>query len=571
MNKRKVTAASRLERGSFGHLPPEALFDGILLNGVFEKDVADAYVPLHLIDDEEVPVDEDHVLELADQIGQRAELTGDRGQLEHIFLGHIPGLKKFVIIDGFHRVPALALASQPDALSRIKLNSSWEEVTDLRIQTARPHRTVKFSRVVTWIEDIWGRTEWADKISAVQAFGLEQSAAVTPGQKLNLSIDEVNEIRRWVKGKCELWKSSPSTILDNLSTASAADPYLVRTVRGGDQAGPGSVNPAQLKAIVQALPFRFDLQQLAANSVSGRRLSAEDAGSLAWAIAPAEDINEAQAIIEEKLRGPTRSPIRKVSRRKFRSVFPGISGIERPKSASKELLEKYFIDEIELAYAALEVAVLRARYIPPPIGIQDNTRFLPPLKSTEHVKLPDHNTDAVWPEDKIEAIANYLEMQNSNLEDQVSNIFKLDRSISSSVLDAAKARLIFDLHDGALKHVPIDDKNHINRLLAKIIEDEIKVRNLAHLTPLASGSEPGAATLFYEFSDIPPLLVSKPDYLDTIRRILPDFNTQEKRCLILSTYFNLSIQAICRVLGKDTNDVESALVKVGRTILQEVK
>lgn len=582
MTSRGLKDVYRQEIGLAEQLPAETLFEAIQLNGIFEKGVADAYVPLYLIDDEEVAVDELHVQELAEQIRDRANTTGERGQLEHIFLGHIPGLNRLVIIDGFHRVAALAIANHKDALARILLNTTWEEVTDLRIETAREHKSVSFSREIAWIEYIWARTAWADKISAVQAFGLEQSTASTPGAYLKVTPEEVAAIKKWVQTKSGLWKLKASTIFNHLALASAADPNLSKLVRGGKGTwGTGAINQEQFRAIVSVLSGNFPLQQVAYEAVRKHRLTAEEASSLAWKIALTDSPEEADREVLNYLQSKSSPPKSKShpEPRPHGEIYyspprPKVTGSILPSHSlpSQELLKKFFIDELELAHAALVVAVLRGRYTAPP-SIDDGARprLLPVLNTAGQHSTIIGTQNESWSDDKITRLENYFEGLRAQLIEQVSAGSRLDKEAAHSVVVTAVSRLLQDIREGGLRYVQFDDQTQINKVLARCIRDETRLhetRNSAMPSDRLRYENQNLVQLFAE--DMPEAQVTQKVLIDIIRNNLPKLSQIERRILMLSTFFDLSAFAISQVLGQKVEIVEPALVRVSRKIREEV-
>lgn len=97
----------------------------------------EAYVPLTLIDTNEVPVNQMHVGDLARSMRLEASKTGlGTGQLVPVLLAHLSGLLLLSIIDGYHRVSARVLNGENDVYSTIKPDCTPDDVTDTRILSA---------------------------------------------------------------------------------------------------------------------------------------------------------------------------------------------------------------------------------------------------------------------------------------------------------------------------------------------------------------------------------------------------------------------------------------------------
>ena len=196
--------------------------------GLFE-----AYVPLDLINQQDVAVDNAHVLELAESMRNQSKIHGT-GQLSPVLLGLYLGQEKYEIIDGFHRIPAIKLAGSEFVYATIKPDCTREDIIDLRIVSASSHNKVKFSRIIEWVKEAWETTPWANNINVYSAFIINVinnrgTGHWKDGNELN--DEDVRDIKEWVQRKCEQWDINPRFVGQYLKTAHAADPELVKVAR----------------------------------------------------------------------------------------------------------------------------------------------------------------------------------------------------------------------------------------------------------------------------------------------------------------------------------------------------
>jgi len=258
-----------------------------------------AMVPVDLVYMQDVPVDEEHVKDLAASIKKEAETKGGHGQLSPVSLAEIVEFGQFPIMDGFHRTPAVKLLGRESVYGTLRPNSSWEDVIDHRILAATTHRSVRFSRVVEWVEEAWRMTPWSRRVGSVSAFTLAHSRTST-GERLGLAPEEVKEIKNWVNKKCDFWRLSPFTIYNNLSIARAADPELVHEARERRQGRTlEALTPMHLSVVTKALPYDFEKQRLLADIAKKHAMTVPKTRAAAQIISEAKTIEEAVIIAEE--------------------------------------------------------------------------------------------------------------------------------------------------------------------------------------------------------------------------------------------------------------------------------
>lgn len=276
----------------------EDIFDQVEIVGEREGGLIECYVPIRLICTEDVPVNDEHVTQLASSIEDEASKSvNGTGQLTPVLLGKIEDESQLRIIDGFHRTAALKNAGVEKIYATVK-ESTWDEVIDLRILTARTHKVVQFARIVEWVNDSWNRTPWSDRLDATQAFVLYNDHNVT-GRRSGISTEEASEVREWVKNKCIQWKVSSTSIYDHLSVASVADPQLVNEARSSSRGDLlEHITPGHLKVIAKKLPYKFDIQRLVASTATARNLSIPETRSVVSKVSKCETFDEARAKIE---------------------------------------------------------------------------------------------------------------------------------------------------------------------------------------------------------------------------------------------------------------------------------
>jgi hypothetical protein len=257
--------------------------------GEREGGLLECHVPLEFIQTEDVAVDNEHVNELAQSMIDEQERVNGTGQLTPLLLGYI-------VIDGFHRAKALKIANVDLAYATVR-QSTLEEIIDLRILTARMHKSVQFARIIEWVNDSWNHSAWQHQISVGQAFALHRTHST--GKQLGVA-EEAPDIKAWVDKKCEQWQISAATIFNNLSLASIADPTLVqeaRVSRGGRNLL--YLTPGHLKVIAQQMPNQFPKQRLVADLAKQHNLRIPETRSIAKLVADAQNVAEAREILDD--------------------------------------------------------------------------------------------------------------------------------------------------------------------------------------------------------------------------------------------------------------------------------
>lgn len=239
-------------------------------------------VPVNMIVQEEVVIDENHAKSLAESMkgprGQISPMTVRARLLEDTYDIH------YDVIDGFHRAAGLMLIKRDTAKCVVVYGCSDEELFDLRVLAANSVRSVQFARVAKWMQNSFKNSEWADKgLSLSQIFRI--AVANSSRSNLGISPKEAKRAKEWVAEKTKKWNKPIGTIYQDIRSVEQAAPDIVAQVRigGGGHEGKGILSPARFKAIVAHLAYEenFDLQRKVVKAVVDHNILAEEAGILA--------------------------------------------------------------------------------------------------------------------------------------------------------------------------------------------------------------------------------------------------------------------------------------------------
>ena len=562
---------------------PNNLLESISVLNRREGGLIEAFVPISLVYQEDVPVDKAHVRELADSISKEAKNSSRTGQLSPVLLAEVPDFNMFPIIDGFHRVPALEMVGQTEVFATIRPNSTWEEIIDLRILAAITHKSVKFSRLIEWVEEAWKRSQWSDRVSAIQAFTIGYEGFKSKGKKLDIDEEEVEEIKRWTQEKSEQWHISTATVYSHLAVARLADPALVKEARERKSGHVlEAVTPAHLGVIVKALPYRFDMQRLAAETAKENALTIPRTRALAFTIAKAESLEEAREIINSEswktidpVYGKTRT--RELKRQKKKSQESiGITDKEH-----QELIEKFFESEIEVARLTIENAILSGRYSPHQKKEENGNNIFNDFVLSSALKItykPRNTNNGQWSEDDISSFVSRIDPLKPRLTNYLYRRYGLNSFDAEDIIQNAAIRIILALRNGGLSHRAMEDPLWMDKIIFRsvsleAIENYRRIhgrrgqrpsdRSIEELNQVGSIDNIGHKKLSYEesgFDEVENEIVS--EYLDFVKETLPLLGDEERRALILRAFFNMSAGDIAVIMGKNTNVVNSALSHV---------
>lgn len=248
-------------------------------------------------------VDDGHVVDLGDNIFGTSDTPG-MGQISPINVGvFLEGNIVYRPTDGFHRTEAFISKGMSGIDAIVMYGISMEELYDLRILAANSVKSTKYARIAEWMQKSFQETKWhvEKDLSLLQAFSLEVQD--TKGIRLQLTPEEAEELKYWVRLKAQCWGKKASSIYQDLVVIDRADPDLVRQVRvggGGNRvARDKRINPQRLKQIVTELPNDYDMQQIAANIVKEKDLVTSETSFVSKALAQFKEEKEMFEIIEQ--------------------------------------------------------------------------------------------------------------------------------------------------------------------------------------------------------------------------------------------------------------------------------
>jgi hypothetical protein len=285
---------------SFNHdqLPSIPLLGQTEILAVRDGGLVDCLVPAELIDYEEVPVKEEWAEALAGQMQEKAARMGGTGQETPIQAGYIDGEGLFKIKDGFHRDAALRLLGVDNIYTTVS-HTTWNDLYDDRIFTAKDHAHVRFSRVVQWIREVWEHSGLSDQMTVEQAVLLYRFG--TNGSKLGIDPLNVNAAKVWVQRKERQWGMAAMTFHGYLAVAANVNPTLVHSTRE-KRSGHVLEAPTQniLKVLSDTIPGEdnFGLQDLVVTTAISRNLKGPEVKALSLSVA-GKDLNSAQEFIED--------------------------------------------------------------------------------------------------------------------------------------------------------------------------------------------------------------------------------------------------------------------------------
>jgi hypothetical protein len=265
---------------------------------IHERDggLIECYVPMDLIDHEEVAVRGEWAQSLALQMREYSDIHGGTGQKQTIGLGMILGESKLKIVDGFHRDAALHINGAPEVYASAQ-QTDWDGLYDDRIILAKDHTQVRFTRVVEWMRECWQYSGYPDQMSIVQA--LLQYRFQTSGKKLDINPEMVKATSEWVARKEAKWGIAAMTMRNYLQIAEHVDPTLVHTTR---EKTSSHVLEAPTQAIVQLfcdiLPDNYDLQNLVMETAMARNLKGPEVRTICNAVKD-KTFGEAEHTIKE--------------------------------------------------------------------------------------------------------------------------------------------------------------------------------------------------------------------------------------------------------------------------------
>jgi hypothetical protein len=472
-----ISPVSETLRGGEATAPESTAYNELLAKitilGERPGGLIDAMVPSELICREDVPVDAEHVAELAASIKAESEKGEGTGQLSPILLGEVEGYDQFLIIDGFHRDGALHELGEKEIFTTIRKGSTLEEVVDLRILTANTHSSVNFARVVEWISDAWIRGPWVNKLSVVQAFSLTNSKS--SGKIIGLSPEEAAEVKAWVVDKCEKWRMSPSTVHINLVTAELADPELVKEARrrvGGHSLE--TVTPQHLGVIAKGFPRMYPWQRLVVRIAKDHNMNILSTRAVVEALKVAESYQEAVAIAKvtdwASIK-PAYSPSRK--RELDRENRDDSTRDTLDTHWVQSMAHKLVVTELRLARISLDALVLRGRYAAVDPNRPDHPELIVAKSSEAEIDDLIRHVDIGK---NVDGFLDGTERLTSRLVGGLQSKYKLREKASKDILRQASLHIVSDMENGDLRFVELTKDSMIHDVLVATIREELTRR-----------------------------------------------------------------------------------------------
>jgi RNA polymerase sigma factor (sigma-70 family) len=572
----------KLVGSEIGMAERDSLIDQVQIINEREGGLIEAYVPVDLVNQEEVAVDQAHVIELADSIKQQSKTHEITGQLSPVLLGQLTDQDKFVILDGFHRVPAVKLAGSEIVYATIKTNCTPEDVIDLRIVAANSHKKVKFARIVDWIDEAWQTTPWADRANVSQAFVMTflNSAGTGKGKAGNgLTKEDVQEIRGWVRAKCEQWDVNPGSVDRYLRTARQADPELVKSARERNSGHKlEAVTPKHLDSIVRHLPNEYMFQEIVARAAVANNLTVPQTQSLALAVAKAKTYEEMDSAIDSKIWERMSSAAKSLAGKRYKEIDP-----TRPETYVATLVDKFFDDQIEIVEGLIENAILKGTYKPKietaPKRIND-LLLLSEVEVEEVVQELPADQAVKWSPDRLSDSADKVARMQPFLSKMIRRQFPFNEDDAEDIISVATMRFLDRVNDGRLPE-QYSEEHSLRRLMANFVTyaaiDEVRrVRGRngqkPHQVSIHKEDDEGRSLEDvlgtednFELSD-----EAKPqaDNQEFIKNLLPFLGERQRRVLIMKAHFELTAAEIADILGTTEASVAQSFVTLKRKAIK---
>ncbi|MFY9227762.1 MAG: ParB N-terminal domain-containing protein [Candidatus Microsaccharimonas sp.] len=432
-----------------------------------EGGLVEAMVPVELIDQTEVPVDDNHVQELIDSM-LIEELKGTvNGQLTPVLLAQVIGKEKLSIIDGFHRSAATERRGSQTVYGTIMPPMTEDEVMDLRILTATSHKTVSFARMYEWVSDSWTKTPWADRVTAAQAFNLASNKKMN-GRYLGLSSEETAAIREWASDKCNRWGTVPTTIRKVMTTAQNADPDLMRQARTRSSGHElKTITPDHLTVISTVFPGRFAEQRIIADMATSQNLTIADTKVVLEMIKDIPDIEQIRSTIEitdwsalvgRKPRSETES--KETEMKSFGVAFN-----------SQSLNRKFMLAELHIGRLTLDNMVLRGEFAASPLHDPRTPSFSLDVSHSADLR---GTLEPVSGAEQSDAIADRIDALMPRLTEVLTRN-GLNNAQAAHATRSIGQRLSRDIEEGVLQFASLTKVSTLDGLIKAAISEEVNL------------------------------------------------------------------------------------------------
>jgi len=496
-----------------------------------EGGIVEAMVPVGLIDQTEVPVDERHVTELVESMTEKELLGIDNGQLTPILLAPVIGKEKLSIIDGFHRSAATERRGSMVVYATVMPPMTEEDVMDLRILTATSHKNVSFARMYKWVSESWSKTSWAAKgITDAQAFNLASNKKMN-GRYLGLTAEETADIREWAQDKCVRWGTVPTSIQKVMNTAQIADPDLMnqaRTRSSGHELK--FITPDHLSTIAKAFPRRYGEQRVIADMATSKNLSINDVKVVLEVLKGITTVDQLRSAIDviDWSEIFTKKPTQKATE-STRTTTPEVkpsSVVYTPNSINRKLL----IAELNIGRLSLENSVLRGDFAAGPLHESREPLFTINIGGSAELK---ELLEPVSGANESDAIADRLDTVSPKLIEIFIRNGLSDAQAAHAVRSIGQ-RLGRDIEEGILKHATLNKQTTIDSLIRSAINEEISAARKPVLSPLYTDEE------------------KRPEFkLNTGLRVAPEVQATARTTMALVGLMGANVHGVSQILSLD--------------------
>ncbi|MEK9196066.1 MAG: hypothetical protein AAB914_01725 [Patescibacteria group bacterium] len=496
-----------------------------------------ADVPLHLIEKPNIPIDHEHVEELAEKMlsyKKDHDVEGGNGQEDDVMLAQLDDdPNKLHITEGLHRINSLTLNGEGYVRAKILTHSSMQEVTEKRMSGVKEHQSIRTSRAVTIIDELWQFTPWKDKLTSAQAFALTNDDR--SGKDLGISSEEAEEIKQWAKAGAEECNLSVTTIDKHLRLIDAVDLEIIKNSREmhGKKDSPYFAS-ANLKWLAKHLRGEFDKQKLVVEAAIEKNLSSSQVEKLAMQIAGFEDINEAQVHIEKTV--SSRSSNTK-PRRQTNIINAETNG---------HLPDTLMTSELDFCRLAIEHVIATGRYTPLLVKTEAQPIVFKPTN------MPEQALPFDWSRDQRERLSSLIGGSIGLAVGIGTKQFRIPDDKARQLATTTRERILGDVENGVLKYTGIQTKEMFIKIFSNCYRDEVKLykNSISH-----RGKNPVSIT-----NTKKRLVLDEKSFRNLITGIE---DMTESRMLTLSTVFGLPSMAIAQILELDNPiTVRGQLVKL---------
>ncbi len=524
--------------------------------GVRDGNLIEAMVPMGMIDQSEVAVDEGHVVELAESMKEEKGKGVAGGQLNAVLLAHVLQQDDLSILDGFHRTAALERTQHDKIFATIRINTSLEEVGDLRILTANSHSSVSFSRIHAWVSDAWSKTPWSNRIDAAQAFSIANNKKQS-GRNLGLSQEETDAVRAWTLQKCEQWHVSAFKIYDVMRISEAADPDLVQQARSRASGHELlALTPIHLREIALTYPGHHDIQNALSVVVISNNLTVPETKKLLELLVGIDIDSVLGTVQHTDWAEFFKTERAAIAQSKPKRTRPGRNSPKQAQTEAKPVSHNerrfqplYLESTVELSRLALTNVVYSGQYLVPP-----STDPRPPLFSVD-MAGNRHALELIQPikpelaAGTEEAFLDRFEQLQNRLEAIVREQTDASEDDARRIVRNVGERVGRDLRDGALQFVQLVRRQNYDDLIRQCLEDEMNKYRANQPEPFSYLHQQGPGF-----------------HLSTAQEVLPTFDSSTRKIVTLMGMMGVQLHTIAQVI--DVSQAETTQrAEVARTRL----